>query len=307
MLPAFVIMFVLTTAYNAYGVVPGMRRVFYGLNPVVVGMLGAAAYRLGKTAITDGKQVVIAVLGALAVGLSPLGIVPSLCLAGALGVGVYHSRGRGVAAALLLCSLYAASHWGGRWVPWAGPSRGPAGGAAGPTMPGLWELGVFFGKVGAFTFGGGLTILAFLQEQVVNQLAWLTRQEFLDGLALGQLTPGPLLMLAAFVGYRTSGALGAVVGAVAIFLPSFVLVLSLVPALDRVKHIAWITAALKGISPAVIGMIAAALVQMLPKAVPDLATAVMALATIVAMLAWRVGPLPLMAGGGALGAALAVR
>jgi len=94
----------------------------------------------------------------------------------------------------------------------------------------------------------------------------------LDGLALGQLTPGPVVMLAAFVGYRVGGLWGSVVSGAAIFLPSFVLMLSVVPVLERVRRIAWMSAALRGVGPAVIGMIGVALLQMLPQAVPDLVT-----------------------------------
>ena len=94
------------------------------------------------------------------------------------------------------------------------------------TAPAWWSSERSFVKVGAFTFGGGLSILAFIEDQVVNQLGWLTAREFVDGLALGQLTPGPIIMLAAFVGYKVGGVAGAAVAAAAIFLPSFVLMLS---------------------------------------------------------------------------------
>src|SRR4029077_15140653 len=93
--------------------------------------------------------------------------------------------------------------------------------APAPVAQGLWDIGAFFFKIGAFTFGGGLTMLAFVQDQVVNQMNWLTPQEFLDGLALGQLTPGPILMLAAYVGYKVAGLAGAAIGGISIFLPSF--------------------------------------------------------------------------------------
>ena len=87
-------------------------------------------------------------------------------------------------------------------------------------------MGLFFLKVGAFTFGGGVTILAFIQEQVVQHLHWLTPQQFLDGLALGQLTPGPTLILAAFVGYAVGAFWGAVVAVAAVYLPSFLVLLA---------------------------------------------------------------------------------
>jgi len=163
------------------------------------------------------------------------------------------------------------------------------------------DVGIFFFKVGAFTFGGGLTMLTFMQEQVVNQLHWLTPQQFLDGLALGQLTPGPILMVAAFVGHKVAGLWGAMVGGLAIFLPSFIFMLSLLPVFERIKRITWMKAALKGISPAVIGMIAVALLQILPHAVVDVPTALLALATVAILSLWCFGPLPLMASGGIAG------
>jgi chromate transporter len=136
---------------------------------------------------------------------------------------------------------------------------------------------------------------------------WLSPQEFLDGLALGQLTPGPIVMLAAFVGYRVAGVWGAAVSGAATFLPSFVLILSTVPVLDRMKRIRWMSAVLNGISSAVIGMIAAALFDMLPHAVLDVTTVILALVTVAAIVAWRVSPLPAMAAGGAVGAVLKAR
>src|SRR5476649_2958350 len=156
---------------------------------------------------------------------------------------------------------------------------------------------LFFFKVGALTFGGGLTMLVFVQDQVVNQLHWLTPQEFLDGLALGQLTPGPILMLAAYVGYKVAGFGGATVGGIAIFLPSFILMLSVMPVLARLRHLLWIKAAMRGISAASIGAIGVSLLQMAPHAAPDAFALFLLALTVVAILAWRAGPLPLMLGG----------
>jgi chromate transporter len=169
--------------------------------------------------------------------------------------------------------------------------------------PSLLALAVFFVKVGAFSFGGGLSILAFIEDQVVNQRAWLTAREFVDGLALGQLTPGPIIMLAAFVGYRVLGVAGAVVAAAAIFLPSFALMLSVIPAINRVKQATWVRASMRGVGPAVIGAIAASMAAILPHAAPDPFAIALLLATVVAILLWRVRPLPLMVTGGVVGVA----
>ena len=292
-LPALLIMLVLTWAYARYGALPSMRGVFYGLAPVVVGIFAVVVWRLGSAAIKDGKQIGLALATAATLAFTRIDIIPLLLLAGALGVVFYGARRWGYVAVLILLLGYGAQQLFGGLAP---VTQTAAAGAVN-----LREIAVFFFKVGAFTFGGGLSVLAFIQDQVVNQLHWLTQQQFLDGLALGQLTPGPSLMVAAFVGYQTSGFGGALVGAGAIFLPSFLLMLSILPVFERIKRITWMKAALKGISPAVIGMIAVAMLQMLPKAVPDWLTGGLLVAVIALMLFQRSGPLPLMLAGGAVG------
>ena len=294
-LPALIIMLALTFVYTAYGELPRARDLFYGLTPVVVGIFAIAIFRLGQAAVKDSKQIMLAIASVLTLGLTPLGIIPSLLFGGALGVTLYGSKVKGLAAILILALSLGWWHFFGVWSTASTASSSHAG-------ANILDVGLFFFKVGAFTFGGGLSVLAFMQEQVVNQLHWLNSQEFLDGLALGQLTPGPILMIAAFVGYKVAALPGALIGATAIFLPSFILMLSLLPAFDRVKQIVWIKAALKGIGPVVIGMITVTLVRMLPTALPDTLTIVVAIATVIILGVWRrVGPLPLMAGGGALG------
>jgi chromate transporter len=235
-----------------------------------------------------------------------LGIVPTLLLAGAAGVMLYGSRTWGLISALVIVALYAAHSWGSTWLTMPAFTATDRDAPMASLNPGLWDVGFFFLKVGAFSFGGGLTILAFMQEQVVDQLQWLTPQQFLDGLTLGRLTPGHTLMLAAFVGYAVGSIWGAVVAA-AIYLPSFILMLSLLPLLESVKRLAWMQAALQGISPAVIGMTAVAVLQMLPYAIPDLLTGALAVGTVVMMGLWRLSPLPLMAGGSAVGLILRAR
>jgi chromate transporter len=170
-----------------------------------------------------------------------------------------------------------------------------------PNPKNLVHLGLFFFKVGAFTIGGGLTMIAFIQEQVVGQFGWLTAREFVDGMALGQLTPGPVLMIAAYVGYKLAGIGGAVVAATAAFLPSFVIMLAILPALDRVRQLAWIRAMMRGMAPAVIGVLAVSLVRLSPAAVPDPVALLILVGTVAATLFLRTGALKLMIGGAALG------
>lgn len=293
--PAFVIMLALTAAYAEYGTLPAAKDVFYGLGPVVVGIFVVAVYRLGSNAIGDVWQGTFAVGAALLAAFSPFGIVPTLLLAGACGAARYGHRRAGIAAAVTVLMIAGL-------VRWAGSSLDPAAlTLASDGQAGLVDIALFFSGVGAFTFGGGLSMIAFMQDQVVNQLHWLTDREFLDGLALGQLTPGPILMVAAFVGYKLAGAVGALVAALAIFLPSFLMMLSILPWMARIKEWRWMKAALKGVGPAVIGLLLVALGQMLPAAVTDVFTGLLMLAAVAGLMIWRVGPLPPVLAGAAAG------
>jgi chromate transporter len=292
--PAFAIMLALSALYAAYGALPLLRDAFYGVGPVVLGIFVAAVYRLGKNAIKDRTSVVIAVAAAAAV--AAFGVAGTLLLAGCSGVVLYRSRRWGLVAALVAALLIAAERATETLLTGYGWLGAPAG-----TSRGLWDIGLFFLKVGAITFGGGLSILAFIQDQVVNQFHWITSREFLDGLAIGQLTPGPIIMVAAYVGYKVAGVAGAAVTAFAIFLPSFVLMLSILPILERVRSAAWIKAAMRGISPAVIGTICVTIIQLAPHAAPDAFTAVVLALTVLALLLWRLPVLPSVLCGGLVG------
>jgi len=290
-------MVALAASYAALGATPLLRGALYGLGPVVLAIYAVAVYRLGRSAVTGFAPAAIALAAALATALAPLGIATVLALAGGLGILLFASRRQGLAVLAAITVVAAALHWAGA-APLP-PATAEVG--AGGTAVGLIDIAAFFFKVGAFTFGGGLTMIAFIQEQVVNQLHWLTPREFVDGLALGQLTPGPILMVAAYVGYKLAGLAGALVGAAAIFLPSFILMLSLLPVFERVRKLQWMKAAMRGIGPAVIGMLAVALLQMAPHAAPDLFAAVIFAAALSILLAWRVGAIKLVLGGALLG------
>jgi chromate transporter len=292
-LPAFGIMLVLAALHSAYGALPFMRDAFYGISPVVLGIFAAAVWRLGGNAMKDRFSVLLALAAVAALLLSPLGPAGVFLLAGCIGVAVHHSRRGGLVAALLVLLLIGAERFAESILPTL--SAGEASSA------GLWDIGVFFFKVGAVTFGGGLTIIAFIQDQVVNQLQWITAEQFLDALAIGQVTPGPVIMLAAFVGYKVAGVAGAVVAASAIFLPSFLLMLSILPMLDRVRSLAWTRAAMRGISPAVVGAVALTVVQLTPHAVTDVFTGALFILSIAALLLWKLSALALALSGGLLG------
>jgi len=296
-LPAFFIMVALTVVYARLNVTPVARGALYGLGPVVLGLYAVAVYRLGKAAATTVPEVAIGVLGAAASIGTPLGIVVILVLAGIAGLLLFQPAKPGVFAVTLSAALVFAVLAAAWWLP-KSLSVLPGGN---PDPKSLWDIGVYFLKVGAFTIGGGLAMIAFIQDQVVGQFGWLTPREFIDGLALGQLTPGPVLMIAAYVGYKTAGSAGAAVAAGAAFLPSFVIMLGILPVLDRVRKLAWVRAVMKGMAPAVIGVLAVSLFRLAPAALPDPLTVAILSLTLLALVIFRIGAFKLMLAGAIVG------
>src|SRR5213594_2458920 len=296
-LPGFFVLLVLTMGYVAMGVTPVLRGALYGLGPVVMGIYLVAVYRLGKAAMNTRAQVVIAIAAAVAALASPVGVAGILLLAGGVGLWLFHSRKLGATVLVSLAACLAVLHIIARSASVPGVLTAPGD----PPAAGLLPLAAFLLKVGALTFGGGLTMIAFMQEQLVSQFHWLTPQEFIDGLALGQFTPGPILMVAAYVGYKVAGIAGAGAGAAAAFLPSFVMMLAVLPVLDHVRKWVWTKAATRGIGPAVIGMLGVSLVRMAPHALPDVLAAVTLMATVIALMVWRVGSVKAMLLGSLLG------
>jgi len=291
--PAFVVMLVLAAAYATFGVSPLLRGALYGLGPVVLAIFVSAVFRLGKSALRSRTHALIAAGAAVAALQSPLGAAAILILAGGVGVLLFYSRRAGLVVLSTLTLAIALV----RLVPWSLLAV-PATATGGPSLGGV--AAVFTG-LGAFTFGGGLSIIALMQEQVVDRLHWLTPREFVDGLALGQLTPGPIIMVAAYVGYKTLGMTGAAVAAAASFVPSFVMMLALLPLFDRVRNLAWARAVIQGIVPGVVGVMAVALVRMAPYAAPDAPAIAVLVVTAAALVVWRLAPLKVMGSGTVFG------
>jgi len=291
--PAFAILLALTMAYAALGVSPMLRSALYGLGPIVVAVFAVAVYRLGGNALRSRTHVVLAVGAAAAASFASIATVWILLFAGGLGLFLFYSRRVGVLVLLGVALALIA----GRVVTWTPRFATATVGSA----PGLIDIAVQFAIIGAFTFGGSLSILALIQDQVVHHLGWLTMQEFIDGLALGQLTPGPPVMLATYVGYKTLGVAGAIVGAVAIFLPSFVMMFALLPVFERVRAITWAKAALQGMVAGVIGVLTITLTRLAPHAIVDPFSGAIFVGAATALLFWRVPPLPMIGGGAALG------
>jgi chromate transporter len=250
--PAFLIVVALSWAYFRFQGLPQLQSLLLGVSPIVLAILLNFSVTFGRKTLKDLWRWGIGV-GVLVLQIVGLPLVPLFGVAGAIGAWRYGPKVK-VQPGLL----------GPIGVTLAQSNSVVQPLVAMPSFWGLeaigsfaWPLFGFFVKVGAMIFGGGLVIIPLLERAVVEQ-GWLSRSEFIHGVAIGQLSPGPVVLTAAFVGYRVAGFLGALVATVGIFLPSFLFVLLAAPLLGRLRQNLWIGAALKGISAAVWGAIGAA-------------------------------------------------
>jgi chromate transporter len=172
-------------------------------------------------------------------------------------------------------------------------------------VPGVWqkagELALVFLKVGAATFGGGFAAIPFLQHEVVDVRHWLTMREFIDGVALGQVTPGPVAITGAFIGYKVLGFWGAVIAYLGTFLPSFLMLLGLIHVYRRVQYSRFVQGFLSGVMPAVTGMLLSATVFIGRSAITGPVQAVVAPFALCLLLRYKVEPVWLILGGALVG------
>ena len=284
-LPAFFISLMLAWVYVRFGTLPEAAALFYGLSPAVMAIILAATYRLGRTALRDRRALALGAV-CLVAALLDANEVLILLAAGAAGV-----------------LLYAPIRW-----PWlaglvlgGGPLTQPLLSLPGWLDDRLVRLGLFFLKVGALLFGSGMVLFAFIQRDVVARYGWLSQQQLLDAIAVGQMTPGPVLSSATFIGYLVAGTPGAVVATLAVFLPSFFIVALVGPWIPRLRRSPVAQSFLRGVNAAVVALILTVAVALFRSAVVDVWTAAILAAGLVALLRFRADTLWLVVGGAACG------
>ncbi|TMR99941.1 chromate efflux transporter [Nonomuraea basaltis] len=271
-LPAALIVTALAWAYVTYGSTPAAEGILYGIVPVVIAIIAHALFGLLRTVI---KNVWLGALAVAALAGYVLGVNELLVLAaGALLAAAAHllrrpprpDRLRGVLAAPLLTL-------GGSPV------------FADPTGGQLAQLFATMIKIGAVLYGSGYVLLAFLRGDFVDRLGWITNQQLIDAVSIGQVTPGPVFTTATFLGYVIAGPLGAFLATVAIFLPSFVFVGLLTKLTDKLRSSEWTSALLDGLNAAALALMAGVSFQLGQTAIIDPLTAAIALLTLA--LLWK--------------------
>jgi len=301
MIPSVALVLVLSWLYFAYHAVPAMQGVVGGLGPVVIALILSAAWAMGRKALRSWPTGVLCALATVA-GLCKLSPIAVLVIAGVLGLSLGKRRlSKGGKPSKPTGASSPPEKKGtirSGFVPWLLTAQGvsTAGGVS------LGQLGLTFLKVGLVFFGGGFVLIPVLHRTLVANLGWLSPQEFIDGIAISNLTPGPIAVLATFAGYRMLGIAGALTATLALFLPGVALMFILCHQYERIKGGTKAQDFLSGIVPAVIGLILSAAVLLSIETLHSWQGYALAAASILLLIRWRLQPIFVLALGALAGA-----
>lgn len=280
-MPAVAIVTALAWIYERYGTDPRMLDARYGILPVIIAVIAHALVGMGRSALTDRFSVAlgIAVFAAYLAGTHELALLAAAGFAGA----AWASRERWRRPPTTLFSL---------------PIL-----AAGAAPKSLWRLLAVFVEIGSVLYGSGYVLLAFLQRNLVEDLGWVTREQLLDAVAIGQITPGPVFTTATFLGWQIDGPAGAAVATIGIFLPSFLFVAVLARIVPWIRQHPTARAFLSAVTVASLGLMAGVLVELADAALTDVLTVVVGAASLVLLTRTKVNAAWLILGGVLVGAA----
>jgi chromate transporter len=271
-LPNFVIVAALGALYVYLGDLKPVTAIFYGVSPAVIALILHSCYRLAKLGMEDWLQWLIAAVCFLVTIVLQAEVALLFIGAGVIGILHYGNLWkRPSATALQIAPVPVLA----QIVPVTTSST-------------LSKLLLFFLKAGSLTFGSGLVIVPFLQQGLVEQYSWLDERQFLIAVAIGMISPGPVVITATFVGYLVAGFWGSLVSTIGIFLPSFLLVLIVAPILARHRGNANVAGFVKGAYAAAIGTILGACVLLGRIAIGDWPTALIGVASLAALFRWKI-------------------
>jgi chromate transporter len=280
--PAMSIVLALAWLYVQFGTAPQVNWLLYGVKPVVIAIITQALWALGGKALKTSGLILIA---GIAFALYFLGINEiALLFAGGLVFMVISNlqRLRTVNPAMLL----------------------PLSGLVIAQTPVSFSLPILFLtflKIGSVLYGSGYVLLAFLRADFVLRLGWLTDQQLLDAVAIGQVTPGPLFTAATFIGYLLGGTPGALLATLGIFLPSFIFVAISNPLIPKIRDSTWASSLLDGVNAAALGLMAAVTVQLGNSSLVDSYTILLAILSLILLLRYKINSTWLIAAGAIAG------
>lgn len=286
-LPAMLIVWLLAAIYVRYQALPQVGWLLYGIKPVMIAIVVQALWNLGKKAAKDTATKVagLAVIVAYFLGFNELLLLLLAGIAVMLVKNFGRSQGRLEGALLLPISSILAQ----------------SGNSVAVTSPAPQSVFLFFLKIGSVLYGSGYVLLAFLQRDLVERNGWLTSQQLLDAVAIGQFTPGPVFTTATFIGYLLAGNVGAIAGTIGIFLPAFILVFAVNPWVRKLRSSSWFSGMLDGVNAASVGLMAAVTYTLGLEALVDWVTILLALVSAIIIFRFQINSAWLVIAGGVVG------
>lgn len=316
-LPSFVAMLVLSILYQRYGKLDGVTRLFHGFIPAVAAVIASVVWRMAKQALKTRVEIALAISAAVVLTLASFGL-----LGFPRSAQLYVTFGLVVVCGVAGYALFRSSSGAAKPATTRFPAVKLAITAAGAVLlavVGLAQpfadtqsdgaLATTFSGLSVMLFGGGYVFIPMIQHHVVDGLGWVTQKEFLDGIALSQVMPGPILVAATFIGWKVTGFSGALLSTIAIFTPPAIVMVVASQALEHVQRSPAAKAVMRGIRCAVVGMIAVAALVVFKSALPadqaDVRSVVVALVlfagALVALLRFKVDVVWVIPASGALG------
>lgn len=271
-LPNFVIVAALGALYVHFGELKPVTAIFYGVSPAVIALILHSCYRLSRLGMEDALQWAIAFVCLVVTVILRAEVALLFIGAGLVGIARYGSIFRRPPPVALQISAVPAL---AQMAPVASTST-------------LGKLLLFFLKAGSLTFGSGLVIVPFLEQGLVQQYGWLDQRQFLVAVAIGMISPGPVVITATFVGYLVAGFWGSLVSTVGIFFPSFIFILVVAPLLARHRANPNVQGFVKGAYAAAIGTILGASILLSRIAIGDWLTALIGIASLAVLFRWKV-------------------
>ena len=270
-LPSFVMVLGLSAAYVRFGGLPWMQGMFYGIGAAVIGIIARSAFKLTKLTLGKDKLLwgIFAIL-AISTAWTSQEIIWLFLMSGVVNV-LAKAFPRRLLARSTVSALFA-----------------PAAIGMFAVNGTLLQIFVYFAKAGMFVFGSGLAVVPFLYGGVVQGHHWLTDHQFVDAVAVAMITPGPVVITVAFIGYLVAGVAGATAAALGIFLPVYLVVVLLAPSYKRWAKNPQLNAFVRGVTAAATGAIAGAVVVLARRSVYDLPTVVICLLSLAVLFRWKV-------------------
>mgnify|MGYP001119334820 CR=1 FL=1 len=265
--PSVLLVIVISYLYCRFRTIPGINYILQGIGPVITAILLWACVDMGRRMIRDYKAVIIFVIAFFALTFK-VDILFTVLLCGLLGILFYRGR------ILSLNAIY---------------------------LPLLIELFGVFVKIGPISFGGGYAAIPLIKSEVVDLRHWLTMKEFVDGVAIAQITPGPVAILSTFVGFKVQGVLGAIISTLGMFLPTFLLLLGLLQIYGRIKDHPTVSCFFKGVCPAVVGFLLSAAIFFAINTFIDWRYIIFGVLTFAFLLKFRIDPIFLIITGAIVG------